>query len=229
MLVWPRALMAPETEGWRRRGVTVSPGMGASGISRRSRTDGGGLWVCEMTAIELWTPQQLHLAAAMELQLEVGITPIIVPRFAHHLAPLPEGATLNPTSPHSDGTPFSDGSLYVGQGIEATTAASAALRATTLQITLTAIAALLGGEPFSIVHPTKGKRLYGIASIQAIEDGVATVTIKPPLREATPAGTNLDFDDPGCVMTLANEDWLSPLDASHEQTAAPVFVEYFGA
>lgn len=229
MLIWPNVLMPAETEGWTLSGVTVNPGVSTAGISRRSRTEGGGLWTCQMSAVEIWTPQQLHLAEAMKLQIDVGITPVLVARFNQHLAPVPEGFALDTLVGHSDGSSFSDGGLYPGGAIVASLAASAALRATTLQIEFTLAAALLGGEPFSIDHAGVGKRLYGIAGVWGTVGGVTTVTIRPPLREAVASGTPLDFDDPGCVMSLVNEDWLSPLDASHEQTAAPVWVEYFDA
>lgn len=227
MLIWPAALMPPETEGWRLRGVSMNPGVSTAGTARLSRTDGGGLWVCEMGTVEVWTSQQLHLAAVMDLQLEAGITPIIVPRFNQHLAPLPAGASLGVLVGHSDGSSFSDGGLYSGPSIISALTAPAALRATTLQIDVTLAGALLGAEPFSIDHPVQGRRLYGIHSVGETVAGVTTVTIRPPLREAAAAGTVLDFDNPGCVMRLANEDWLSPLNAAHEQTASPVWVEYF--
>jgi hypothetical protein len=104
---------------------------------------------------------------------------------------------------------------------------SAALRTTTLQVAFVDAAPLLGGEPFSILHPVRGKRLYGIHSVGETVGGVTEITIRPPLREAIAAGTELDFDNPGCVMRLANPDWLSALDPAHEMTAAPNWIEAF--
>lgn len=205
-------LFDPETEIWRLRGVTISGGVSIGGSSTLTRTDGGGLWTCEQTGIEIYTPEQLLAASALDMQLEAGASPIVLPCFNWPLRPVPAG---------------------VDWRVAIALTADAALRATTLQVVLTTGAPLIGGEPFSITGPVHGKRLYRVhsaASAPVTVDGVTTQTIRirPPLREVAETGSSLDFETPGCVMRLANPDaWLSPLDASHEQTAQPVWVEHF--
>lgn len=201
----------PETEIWRLRGVALDGSVSLGGSSTLTRTDGGGLWTCEQTGIELFTTEQLLAASALDMQLEAGASPIIVPCFNWPLRPVPAGVDWSPALVLS---------------------ADAARRATTLTVIITVGGPLTGGEPFSIVHPIRGKRLYRVHSADAavLVDGVLTQTIRirSPLREASLAGTSLDFTTPGCLMRLANPDtWLSPLDAAHEQTASPVWVEYF--
>lgn len=99
--------------------------------------------------------------------------------------------------PHSDATPFSDATLYLSGDATYVTTADAALRDTTLQITGASELALIGGELFSILHPTWGWRAYRIREI----DG-DTITFRPPLREAVASGTALEFDTPRCQMKM---------------------------
>lgn len=204
-------LFDPETEVWRLRGVTISGGVSVGGSTTLSRTDGGGLWTCEQTGIDLWTKEQLLAASALDMQLEAGASPIEVRCFSFPLRPVPEGSDW---------------------AVSTDLTADAALRATTLELVHNVGAPLIGGEPFSLTHATHGKRLYKVHSADAavlVGDLLhQTIRIRPPLREAAVDGASLDFATPGCVMRLVNaESWLSPLDASHEQTAQPVWVEHF--
>lgn len=204
-------LFDPETEVWRLVGVAISGGISVGGSSTLTRTDGGGLWACEMTGIELFTAAQLLAASALDMQLEAGASSIVVPCFGFPLRPVPAGVDWAPTITLAD---------------------PAALRATTLAVQIDVGAPLEAGHPFSITGETHGKRLHKVHSVDAAEvvDGVYTQTIRirPPLREAAAAGAVLDFTDPGCVMRLANPNaWLTPLDPAHEQTARPAWIEHF--
>lgn len=205
------SLFDPETEDWKLRANTINGGVTVGGIAQIARTDGGGLWSCEQTGIEIWTTEQLLAASALDMQLEGGVSPIVVPCFNWPLRPVPEGMDWT---------------------VSIALTAEAALRATTLTVVIATGAPLRGGEPFSVVHENKGKRLYRVRDAEpaVTVDGITTqtVTIRPPLRELTAAGTAMDFETPGCLMRLANPDaWLSPLDAAHERTAQPVWIEHF--
>lgn len=211
--VFPTAdLFDPETEAWKLRGVTIGGGVSVGGSAQLSRTDGGGLWTCEQTGIEIYTPEQLLAASALDMQMDGGSVPIVVPCFNWPLRPVPAG---------------------VDWRVAIALIEDAALRATTLTVVLTVGSPLIGGEPFSITGPVHGKRLYRVhsqVSPPVTTGGVTTQTvrIRPPTREAITAGTALDFERPGCVMRLTNPDgWLSPLDAGHEQVAQPTWVEHF--
>jgi hypothetical protein len=204
-------LFDPETEVWNLRGRVIGGGISVGGSTTLTRTDGGGLWVCQMTGIELYTKAQLLAASALDMQLEGGSSSIVVPCFSFPLRPVPAGVDWTPSIALTD---------------------AADLRATTLSLVITTGAPLVGGEPFSITGEVHGKRFYKVHSVDAagVVDGVTTQTIRirPPLREAAADGVALDFHDVGCVMRLANpEAWLSPLDAAHEQVAQPVWIEHF--
>lgn len=205
------SLFDPETEIWRLRANTINGGVTTAGPARKARTDGGGLWTCEQANIELYSTEQLLAASALDVQLDGGVTRIIVPCFSWPLRPVPAG---------------------VSWSVEVSLAEDAPLRASVLSVIVTSGRPLIGGEPFSMVHATHGKRLYRVRDAEPAQmsGGVMTqaITIRCPLREATTAGAPLDFETPGCVMRLVNpENWLSPLDPAHEQSASPIWVEAF--
>jgi hypothetical protein len=78
------------------------------------------------------------------------------------------------------------------------------LRATSLDLAILNAGDLVGGESFSIDHPTMGHRLYEIKTAIYDDDDLATITFNPPLREAVTSGTRLEFDRPRCTMRLVN-------------------------
>jgi hypothetical protein len=103
--------------------------------------------------------------------------------------------------PHSDDALFDDDTGYVGSLTDVVLAADAAVRATTLMVTVNYAADdIQPGMHFSL-----GERLYRVRTFDA---DTGTMTIRPPLREAVTAGDVLNFDDPVCRMRLANDDGL---------------------
>lgn len=220
MDAYPFDLLPPASERWRLTGVTLQGGVTISGAPTIARTDGGGFWTCWMNEIELVTRQQIKAARALEAVLDAGVTPIIVPAFEWVFSPK--------TVTHADGTPFSDGSYYQSSPVNAVIAASAALRATVLDVTFVGGIPLEAGERFSLNHLTKGKRLYTVGRVLESSGPNLRIEVRPPLREATAAGTDMDFSTPGCVMRLGNPDeFLGAIDALHESSANAVWVEAF--
>lgn len=206
-LIWPRDIFIPEAEEWQRPGVFTSGGRLVSGALRGGRTDGGGLWtytaegiVLERLGIKLW--RAIHSAAGD------GVREIIVPMCEAGFRPMPPGNWTTSDIPHSDDTLFSDDTGYAQDVIEATFAASATLRATTVQLDMSVSGPLTGGERFSVDHEIERKRLYEIGEILSVDGTVHTVTIEPPLRGAVASGTAADFNKPGCVMIVADPNTM---------------------
>jgi hypothetical protein len=103
--------------------------------------------------------------------------------------------------PHSDDAFFDDGTGYVGSLTNVVLAANAAVRATTLNVTVTYAADdIQPGMHFSL-----GERLYRVRTFDA---STGTMTIRPPLREPATAGDQLEFDDPVCRMRLLQDDGM---------------------
>lgn len=218
---WPRALFPAAEVRWTLQHRTIQGGIPVELGPRMSGTTGGGLWVCEMSGIWLRKREQIMAARALDAILDGGLTSIVVggceSRFATWARP------TDPV-PHSDGAPFSDDTFYAGASPVGTVAADAALRATTLTITLPDGASLMGGEAISINHPTRGQRRYTIARVGEAGE----VTIRPPLREAVTAGTEVDFATGACVMRMANAaEFFETIRLGRFSNLSPVFVEAF--
>lgn len=215
---WPWELLSPRQELWRLQGVTISGGVTTAGTAGLARTDGGGLWVGEQSFL-LETIEQIKAGRAIEAILDGGVSPIVAWSFEAPFAP----GTLAPSLvPHSDGAPFSDGSEYSMAPEGATVTAACALRSTHLPITMIS-GMIQGGEHFSIIHEGKGWRRYRVARVR---DGV--IEVRPPLREAIPAGTGLNFLKVGCVCRLANPDeFFGALDPSRFVEVTARWVEAF--
>lgn len=204
MVDFPTDLLRPRTERWRLAGVTLSGGVSVGGMSPVARTDGGGLWVCEQSFL-LATPAQRKAARALLAQLDGGAATIAIPRFVGDDGP---------------------GGVWE---MDYSAAASAALRATTATVSVTTGLPLTGGESFSITHPTRGRRIYDVATAGALTAGEQTITFRPPLREAVTTEA-LDFRAPSCVMRLTNPDeFMGALGVDHIVEATAVWVEAFDA
>lgn len=199
----------------------ITGGTSLSGQQDTIATDGGGLWFFDLTEPYLDEVPIANAWRALSGYLGGG-QPIIV-RICD--------ARHQPTNgfvevPHSDGTPFSDGSLYLSGDCEVRASADAPLRGTSLAIDVLSLGrALGGGERFSIAHPTMLDRLYQITEIS--DDGL-TISFVPPLREAVTAGTELNFEDPRCVMRRDGA-MRSPTRLGYAESPGVRFVEHIPA
>lgn len=199
------------------------------GESQIRRTDGGGGWRAQLQNLVLKDAANQKTWQAFWQDFQLGNTKIIVPRPPHRLRAT--FATVGDSVPWSDGSPFDDGSGWSTGGGSATLAADIELRDYEAQLLLPAGAALLGGEPFTLVGTSYGPRLYHVArvlNVAADPDG-DTVTIRfgPPAREDYASGTEADFLNPRCTMrAVPNSDGGAPLyTRSRFATASMVFEE----
>ncbi|MFC5370937.1 hypothetical protein ACFPIF_00120 [Brevundimonas faecalis] len=215
---WPWDLLTPRQERWWLSGVTMSGGTAVAGTVRPGKTDGGGLWVGEQSFL-LSTREQIKAARAIEANLDGGVGKIVAWSFEEPFAP---GDLVVSSVRHSDGAPFGDGSLYGSVPAGATTTADCALRSARIPLAMLS-GELQGGEHFSVIHATYGWRRYRVARVG---DGYAD--IRPPLREAIPAGTALYFIRVGLSVRLANpEEFFGALDPSRIVEVTARWVEAF--
>jgi hypothetical protein len=206
---FPRSLLREKSHSWNLVGVAATPGQTAQSFAPIIRSDGGGYWSCSMSDVSLSGTRKSDIKRLTLLWRSVrqicdgGVNPIVVPRNDALFRPWPAGVAQGPVElPHSDGAFFSDGSGYFQPVIDIT-CNGGELRQTFLGIIITYGSQLMGGESFSIEHPTMGWRMYEIATVQMLSDVSSIITFMPPLREAVPAGTRLEFDRPRCLMRLA--------------------------
>lgn len=213
--VFPTGLFAFSVKSPDIEGATLSGGTALSGETDRIAADGGGRVVVEFSGGALVDRAQLLAWSALKSQIGDEVTLAVVPFCQIRLTPYGGGHSV----PHSDGTPFSDGSLYHGGGPTAVAVDAAPLRAVSLRLAVTASQPLIGGEWFSVEHPTKGWRAYRIGSI----DG-DVVTFRPPLREAVDAGQHIELASPRCLMRQDGPT-KTPTYISRQAEAAIRFVE----
>lgn len=204
MIVWPRSLFPATDVEISLQGRATTGGMSVSGISQLVKTDHGGLWRFIFSGIVLRSKDQVRTWRALEGQLDGGATKLIVPICDLRHAPRPDGALPGDSVPHSDDTYFSDDTGYVSGLMSAVAVGAAALGASSLGIDMLVGSALMGGEHFTIDHPTEGPRLYRVISV----DG-DTIGIRPTLREAVEDGEEIDFNDPRCTVRLAGPDTMN--------------------
>ena len=211
---FPRLLLREREHSWNLSGVAVTPGVTVDSTATYIRSDGGGFWLCAMRDVSLSAPgrgrerQRVStlLWRAVRHVCDGGVNNIVVWRNDALFIPYPAGVARAITVPHSDGSTFSDGSEYYQPAIDIICDGGADLRATSMDIQINQAAALIGGESFSVFHAGAGWRLYEIGTVTYDDDdeALATITFRPPLREAVVHGDQLEFDRPRCVMRLAS-------------------------
>lgn len=204
METFDTCLFIPKTVRWRLESVVISGGVPTAGAPRLALTDGGGFWTCEMTDVWIRNRAGLKAARAFEARMDGGSVPLLVPDRDAHLGPGTRSWT-----------------------VDIAMAAPASLRATEVTVQIAIGLPLEGGEQFSIDHPTKGRRLYRVASAEPLVAGEQQITIRPPLREAV-SDEVLDFNKPSCTMRLANAaEFFGAIDSGRFSSLSPVFVESF--
>ena len=202
-----------------------------SGNNQAIRTDGGGYWRCEIGGMALLTSDQIRAHRAWEDEMSGGAEPFLVP--IADIRHAPRGAIGNqlvrPGPLVVTGTdPYFPEALGYAVPVVVASAASAALRATQVAITVTRGSRIKGGQYFSITHPTKGRRMYRTGRVISRDGMTATVKIKPPLREAISNGTSLDFDFPSFLGALVpNTDTAAELLFARSANVSFTFRESF--
>lgn len=199
---------------------TISGGTSINGEEDVIATDGGGRWFADFMDGPLIERETVLAWRAFTALAEEGVQEIIVP----FCDPMHQPYGNEHLVPHSDDSEFEDETEYEGGGPVASIAADAALRATTVSLNIAFDQELIGGEHFSIRHPTKGWRAYRVRTIVSQSATEAVVTFRPPLREAVTEGEEANFADPRCLMRVDGRP-NNRLDLGNYGEAAVRFVE----
>lgn len=174
-------------------GTSTESPRSLSGITGAIDFSGGGFWAVEMRKIGIFEPAAHLLYQRYRNHLNGSVRSMLVPIINDWVAPAPDGVAsiLGSSDPTS---------------LNATIAADAALNAGTVSMALPLGGVLVGGETFSIHHPTKDWHAYSIGEIDSVTtSGTVTtyvVEIRPPLREAVTSGAEARFYRPLCLMRL---------------------------
>jgi hypothetical protein len=201
--VWPLSTFpVGQLKWWAEDGAT-SAGPGLAGPGQWISFSGGFWWNCALDDSMITTADEAKAWRAAIMQLDGGAVAFEVP-----FLDFPQ--TTTPTV----------GKLH----------AAAALRATALQIDVTAGRAPVAGDVMTLVHATQGARLYGIQRVTGIVGSTYSVNVRPALREASLINDATDFANPRCTMQLApgkdGAEWPAPTDAWVAKTGIK-FVETF--
>lgn len=207
MYLWPFRLLPPLSARWYRQGATQLGPVSIDGAQQQaSRTDGGGLWRLDCTFSANTRARILALRAWHEY-LDAGTVEFLMPVLDLHFAPrnTVAGVPQKPGSPTPATDCFSESGSYGSPMMVASVVEDAALRATSLAISMTQGASPEAGQIFSINHASVGWRKYNIQRIADSAGDAFTLAIRPPLREAVSADDAIEFDMPRCVMRLHPE------------------------
>lgn len=168
-------------------------------------SNSAGIWTATYDSIPVYSSSMIKCWRALDSLIEGRLGIISLPVWDFPRSPSATddlGSNIWNTSsvPHSDGAFFDDTSGYLTTWTNVTVGANATAGATTLQLTVGApIVTLEPGHRFSI-----NDRLYQIKTVSQT-GGSATVTIRPPLREAVSTGDFCNFDYPRVKMRLTDD------------------------
>lgn len=183
------------TTNIRRIGNVVDGGETLSGFSDSIESDGGGYLAADFSngsTRDARTAKQWRVLSDYTVS-ESLIICLCAERLTQPIGPI--------IRPHRDApSAFIDPSLTSTPGAAYVTVGATALRATQMVISGVSEVALVGGELFSIQHPTWGWRAYRIRSVTQQSPSSFLITFRSPLREAVASGTAVEFDMPRCQM-----------------------------
>lgn len=177
-----------------------------SGVVQVLKTDGGPRVAMDFDSGAILKREKFLKWRAETTAMDEGATPVIVMLCDRRHQPVNEGK----------GPPW----LAWGDGVVLD---YAPLRAVTLTIDTNTPQKLIGGEWFSINHPSWGWRAYLVTSVS--DDG-HEIEFRPPLREVVNAGTVIELKNPRCLMQLVEYPG-NPLSGRLGSPSIR-FIEYMG-
>jgi len=160
-----------------------------------------GHWRIDLKDVELDTIAHRRTWDAIDTILGGSSGQIAVPAWALDTAPYASGAEESDILvSHSDGTPFSDGSLYEQSPISIVSSGTTVIGATEISMTIINGFADLSGVRFSYNHA-----LYKTGQVTSISGDTWTVRVSPSIRAQIPTGSDLEFHRPTCLCNLLED------------------------
>lgn len=210
-------------------GSVISGGITQAGQQQVVNATGGGLWSLALEFPRWTRPDQIRAWRAIQFGQQGGVVPVNISICDLRQAPLPPGyVPMSRRVPHSDGTPFSDSSLYTSDIIAASLVAAIPARATKAVISFAAGSSVLGGEFFSLSYGGGRHELKVIVGVEVV-DGGYEVRFLPPARVAHAAGEDVTFDHPTGTFRLAQQDSMSmATENGRFGQGQAAFIEYIG-
>jgi hypothetical protein len=198
--LWPIESLSPREFSLQLAARTLAGPSSISGVSQVVASD-AGIWRLTLGSIPVLDQRRVILWRTLSGLAEGRMNPFLVPVTRFYQPYAPEWTSQYEPAPHTDAGVFNDGSEYQGAVIDVTLASNIPVRGTTANIAIHVAHEIQPGQHFSI-----GERLYRIRTIEKTGEGAATITFRPPAREAATIGTRLEFDLPVCRMRLASDN-----------------------
>jgi hypothetical protein len=199
-IVWPHKLLVPEECRPNIAPFSRSGGRSLGGLEPKTRTD-LGFWNIDLVNIMVRYKAQRLTWNAIRQNLGGQAGLIAVPAWSRDVAPYVSGSYEEASLvPHSDGSTFSDGTLYQQGAISVVTVGDTPIGATVMKLRIIQADDSLVGSRFSFQHA-----LYETGPAIDITGDVWTLPVWPTVRAAIPDGSDLEFDMPTCLCHLMED------------------------
>lgn len=226
-IIWPTKLLKPQEISVdiaprSLRSPTASNGFG------QVVSNSAGMWRAVFSRIPVYTNSMIRAWRGIANQAEGQLNPIVIPIWDFPRSPLyNDTCNAYPGVPHSDGSPFSDGSLYASTLTEFRTEGVSS--GVTVTVNKEVPATLEPGHRFSVRLLVAGEYRYNTYEINRIvsqDDTTAQFIVRPPLRNSIPDDTRLEFDFPVLQVKLATDnEMFLPLDLNRRSFPSVNFYE----
>lgn len=231
LTVWPELVLSPRQATAEVVPATTSGGRSITAVETIISFD-AGYWTIILDQIPVASIAQKRAWKGTSAILGGRFGTIGVPIYDTDCPPWPLDSNGNPVTGNTQ-VPFADGKFVLfadGVGfsqdlIVAYMYEDAAQNDTQVSIQIVQGDVLQPGQTWSF-----GYRMYRIIAASQVSAGAApvyTVTVNLPLREAIPAGTQIEFDDPMCICRLATDTEMqsAPDDYAGRGLGKVTFVE----
>lgn len=200
IVLWPHRLLLPAALQADVVPFSRSGGTTLGGLQRVTRTD-RGWWSIAYKGVALAGAARRRAFNALGTHCGGMAGLLAVPVWSHDTAPWPAGSVEGLVlSDHSDGSSFSDGSQYSQQAVVVETVEAVAIGATAMTLRLVTGIDSLAGVRCSYQHA-----LYKTGFPTSVVDDEWTVPVTPAVRAPIPAGAELEFALPTCLVRLASD------------------------
>ena len=199
-IYWPGAMLTPGEILPNPVPYTRSGGRTINGVEKGKKTD-RGFWHIAYVNVVLHEQAQRRAWNAIRTGLNGRSGLLVVPVWSFDTAPYASGDYEPDVHVlHSDGTSFSDGTLYRQGTIAVRSAEETPIGATKIKLLSLAAEPDLVGVRFSYGHA-----LYETGPALSISGSVWEVSIFPAVRATIPAGADLEFNLPTCLVHLEED------------------------
>jgi hypothetical protein len=223
MYIFPAHLFNPDPVKADVASRVISGGTAINGEEDVIATDGGGRWEISYGEVDLDGPYLQQVWEAWTSHLAGGAQTVLVPLLSLGTAPRPiiGNGLAEPSDILADDDYFPTDVRFAAPYIVATVSADAALRATTLQLSVAQGAQLQPGMKFSVAgRGFKIERVISRAGMTAI------CIVSPPTRAPITAGAAANFDWPTVMCRgVVGQDLAATISLGMFGTTSISFVE----